>query len=577
MLGTIAGFWISLFLMVVIFVGIIAALVSSDVTSSVDIQKKSVLYLDLSGDMPERTQTDDLWSAIFENKKFGDSFIDVVNSIRLAKNDSKIEGLYINAGGSTAGFAAREEILNAIKDFKESGKWVYAYADSYSQGDYLISSCADSLFVNPVGAVGIHGVASQIPFFTGFLEKIGVKMQVVRVGSFKSAIEPFVNKTISEASRLQTQTMIDSIWKFYNLEVSENRKVGKNTVNLWADSMISTWDKTRLLESGAVSALRYRRNVEDLLISKCGKKDMDDMSLVTPSEYMMSQKMADGNKKHIAVLFAVGDIVDSGKWGIVGEKMAPEIIRLADDENVAALVLRVNSGGGSGFASEQIWEALEYFKSKDKEFYVSMGDYAASGGYYISCGADRIYADCTTITGSIGVFGMIPDFSGLVSDKLGITFANIESNPNAIFPNVMEPLSVQQLEALQHSVENFYEIFVNRVADGRDIPVENVKEIAQGRVWIGGDALRLGLVDEIGGLNNAISDISEKVGLSVEKVVYYPKIEDKLLLSLIANAQDNVNSHSVVFSEEAKSIVRFVERLGTLNPIQARMPELKIY
>lgn len=577
MLGTIAGFWISIGLLFLIGIGIVGALISTDSKTSFEVSKKSVLYLDLSGDIPERTEMGDIWTIIREGVPTGESLVDILNSVRLAKNDSKIEGIYINAAGSGAGYASREEIVNALRDFKESGKWVYAYADTYSQGDYLISSMADSLFVNPVGGVDVHGIASQTPFFTGLLEKLGIKVNIVRVGTYKSAVEPFMAKEMSPASREQTRVMIDSIWNYYVGVVSEGRDVSPSAVNLWADSIISTWKTEKLPMDGAVSALRYRRNVENMLKEKCDKEYDGELTLVKPSEYMLSVKEWNKDKKHIAVLFATGDIVDSGKGGIVGSKMAPEIIRLADDDEVGALVLRVNSGGGSGFASEQIWEALEYFKSKDKPFYVSMGDYAASGGYYISCGADRIFADRTTLTGSIGVFGMIPNFSGLVTDKLGITFSTVETNPNAAFPSLMTPMSKEQLDALQNSVDNFYDLFTRRVAEGRGMSQDAVKEIAEGRVWIGGDALRLGLVDEIGGLHEAVKAISGKSGIDADHVVYYPQIEDKLLVSLLSNAQNNMAQPAAIeFDSHAKSVINMLRGLSTMNPLQARMPELKM-
>lgn len=574
MLGTIAGFWISIGLLFFIGLAVVGAIVASGSKDSVDIQKNSILYLDLTGEITERTETGNLWQILRDGIPEGETLIDILNAVKAAKNDSKIEGIYINAAGSAAGYATREEIIAVLKDFKESGKWVYAYADSYAQGDYLVSTVADSVFVNPVGSVDVHGVASQTPFFTKFLEKVGVKMNIVRVGTYKSAVEPFMTTEMSPASREQTQVMLDSIWNYFSHEAASGRNVGVATFNMWADSMISTWSDADLLASQAVSALRYRRNVEVMLREKCDKDEDESLPLVTPAEYMLSKKPYDADKDHIAVLFASGDIVDSGEGGIVGAVMAPEIISLADDDNVQALVLRVNSGGGSGFASEQIWEALEYFKSKGKPFYVSMGDYAASGGYYISCGADRIYADRTTLTGSIGVFGMIPNFSGLVTDKLGITFSTVETNPNATFPSLMTPMSKEQEAALQRSVENFYELFTSRVAAGRGMAQDDVKKIAEGRVWVGGDALRLGLVDEIGGLDAAVNAIAEKAGLDADEVVYYPQTDDKLLMALIANAKKNVTVGATTFDAQALSVLRMLERLSTMTPVQARMPEI---
>lgn len=576
LLGTIAGFWISLALIFIIGIGVVGALVSNEVSTKVEVPKKSVLYLDLSGEITERSEIGDIWEIIQDGIPSGESLMDILNAIKLAKNDSKIEGIYINAAGSAAGYATREEIVNALEDFKSSGKWIYAYGDSYTQGDYILASVADSVFVNPVGSVDIHGCGSQLMFYKGVLDKLGVKINIVRVGTYKSAVEPFMTTEMSAASREQTQVMLDSIWQYCTEVISSNRNVAKSEINNWADSIIATWSSESLKSSGAVTALEYRRKVENLMKDLTDKDTDDKLELISPSSYMQSQKTFSANKDHIAVLFATGDIVDDGKGGIVGSVMAPQIVELADNDNVKALVLRVNSGGGSGFASEQIWEALEYFKSKGKPFYVSMGDYAASGGYYISCGADRIYADRTTLTGSIGVFGIVPNFSELITDKIGITFSTVETNPNVFFPDVMTPISQSQLDALQHSVENFYELFTRRVAEGRNIPQDDVKKIAEGRVWIGGDALKLGLIDELGGIESAIKAIANNVEMKADDVVYYPIIEDKLLMTILANARQNVSSGELQLNIEAAKAFNMLRKLKSMNPIQAKMPEISI-
>lgn len=574
MLGTIAGFWISLFLAVIVGVSVIGALISSGTSSKPSISDKSILYIDLSGSIPERYQPSDIWQIIRDNESDGEALVDILNAISLAADDSKIEGIYINAAGAAAGVATREEIINALTRFRDSGKWIYAYGDSYSQGDYMLASVADSLFVNPAGAVDMHGVAMQTPFYKGLLDKLGVKMNVVRVGTFKSAVEPFIHTEMSEASRLQNQVMVDSIWQYMSSTIAAGRNVSEAKVAVWADSIMTTWPATADLDCGAVSALSYRRIVENRLRELCDLDEGDDLPLVSPSEYMAAQKEVNASKDHIAVLFAFGDIVDNGEGGIVAADMVPEIIALADDDNVQAMVLRVNSGGGSAFASEQIWEALEYFKSKDKPLYVSMGDYAASGGYYISCGADRIFADRTTLTGSIGVFGIIPDFTGLVTDKLGITFSTVQSNPNAAFPSMTGGLNAAQTAALQRSVEDVYEQFTSRVAEGRHMAQDSVKLIAEGRVWTGGAALHLGLVDEIGGLTDAVEAIADEVGLDTDRVIYYPAVEEKLLSGIIADARRNVTVGNVSADRRLLLLMKALDRLATMNPVQARMPEV---
>ncbi len=576
MLGTIAGFWISLFLAVIVCVAVVGALVSSGSDSKPKISDNSILYLDLSADIPERYQQADVWQMLKNAEGDGDALVDILNAVRLAKNDSKIKGIYINAAGAGAGMATREELVSALRDFKSSGKWVYAYSDGYSQGDYLVASQADSVFVNPLGSVDVRGVSTSVPFFKGLMDKLGVKMQIVRVGTFKSAVEPFFADEMSPASRLQSQVMVDSIWRFMTSSVSSARGVSVADVNRWADSTLSFRWGQEALDVKAVSALHYRRGVEAMLRSKCGLSEDDELPFVTPTDYMSAQDGCSPSDDHIAVLFACGDIVDSGEGGIVGDQMVPEIISLADDEAVKALVLRVNSGGGSAFASEQIWEALQYFKGKGKPLYVSMGDYAASGGYYISCCADKIFADHTTLTGSIGVFGMIPDLSALVTDKLGVKFSIVSTNPNAAFPDLMRPMTSEQTAVIQGSVNKTYELFTSRVAEGRGISQDSVKAIAEGRVWTGGAALDLGLVDAIGGLDDAIKEIASEVGLDIDDVVQYPFVDEKFLARFFAEARKNVSVGSVEIDSETMRVIRFLDGLRTMNPVQARMTPLSV-
>lgn len=572
MLGSIAGFWISMAIAVFACIGIAGALIAENTDSTKSkIENKSVLYLDLTGTMRDRNQDLDFMQLLSGGDLDNDALIDVLDAIEMASTDKRIEGIYIKADGSSQGFATREEIVNALKAFKNSGKWIYAYGDSYTQGDYLLASIADEVVLNPLGNVDVHGVATQIPFFKELLDKIGVKIQIVRVGTFKSAVEPFMGTTMSDASRLQNQVMVDSLWNYMAGTISTGRDVSIEKVNSWADSLLAAQRAQAALANGAVSKLLYQREMDDLLREKLGLKHDDELPLVTPSMLLATKTKNYEKKAHIAVLFAEGDIVDTGNDGIVGDVMTPEIIKLADDDNVNALLMRVNSGGGSAFASEQIWEAIKYFKSKEKPVYVSMGDYAASGGYYISCGADRIFADHTTLTGSIGVFGMIPDFSGLVTDKLGIHFATVETNPNATFPDPMTGMTPQQHKIMQRSVEDIYEVFTMRVAEGRGMSQDSVKAIAEGRVWVGGQALNLGLVDEIGGFKDALAAIAEKVDLSVDQVVYYPKVSDQWLNQLILEARRSTGAGSLSLDAEAVNTLRTINMLRTQNPVQARV------
>ena len=441
LLGSVAGFWLSFFLLFFVIAAVAgAALAKSDNTTGVE--ESSILYLNLTGDITERQQDQSLFEMLESMKDDnGPVLSDMITAVRNAAQDSRIEGIYINAGGASMGVASRQELIEALLDFKKSDKWIIAYGNSYTQGDYLVASVADKIFLNPVGNVDLHGIAMQSPYFTGLLDKLGIKVQVVKVGTYKSAVEPYILTSMSEAARRQNSIYVDSIWDYYANTIGANREVEPATVSAWADSLTFAWTAEKALDNNLITATAYRRNVEDMLRELTDRDSDDDLPLVTPSEYVSAMKAVSADKDHIAVLYAVGDIVESGDGGIVGETLAPQIVKLADDDNINALVFRVNSGGGSAFASEQIWEALEYFKSTGKPFYVSMGDFAASGGYYISCGADRIFADATTLTGSIGVFGLIPDLSRLVTGKLGVTFSTLESSPNATIMSLTKPIT----------------------------------------------------------------------------------------------------------------------------------------
>lgn len=576
MLGTIAGLWIAITIFVIGIIAVAAAAIGAS-SSTVKVDDNSILYLNLNGDIAERYQQGNLVDFVRDFESRGQSLEQIITSIRLAANDRKIKGIYIDAAGSGMGVASRQELIETLNQFKESGKWIYAYADNYSQGDYLVASVADKIILNPVGNVDIHGVGAQTAFFTGLLDKLGIKIQVIKVGTYKSAVEPFILKSMSEPARHQTQVYVDSIWNFYAQTIATNRNVTPATVSSWADSLTFTWTADHALNAGIVTEIGYRRTVEDMLRDITHINSGDDLRLVTPESYLEanSKKLASGSKDHIAVLYAVGDIVEDGEGGIVGATMVPQIIKLADDDNVRALVLRVNSGGGSAFASEQIWEALEYFKSTGKPFYVSMGDYAASGGYYISCGADRIFADATTLTGSIGVFGMIPDLSGLVTDKLGVTFSTVASSPNASFMSLTAPMTPQQINAMQNYVEDTYATFTSRVAEGRHMDVDSVKAIAEGRVWVGSSALELGLVDELGTLDSAVKAIAAETGLDSDAWIAYPEIKNDFLERLIEETS-KMQTGGMTLDPETIKYILTAKRIVEMSPVQARMPEIII-
>ena len=576
MLGTIAGFWISLLILGLVGFGIIVGLVASASGSDVAVKKNSVLYIELSGLIPDRYQPADPLTIMRQQGDMSDALVDIVQAVRSAASDDRILGIYIDAAGSQIGKAAAEELVDALRDFKQSGKWVLAYGDNYEQTDYLVATQADAVYLNPVGAVNIHGLTTEVPFMKGLFDKLNIKMQVVRVGTYKSAVEPYILTEMSEPARLQMQVLLDTIWNYEKGAIAEARSLKAADVDNWADSMILCRPVKYMIDNGAVDSLLYRRQVEDILRERCDIDDDEDLPLITPTDYVSTMTPSSADNHHIAVLFASGDIVDSGEGGIVGDQMPSEIIALADDDNVKALVMRVNSPGGSAFASEQIWEALGYFKSKGKPFYVSMGNYAASGGYYISCGADKIYANRSTLTGSIGVFGVVPDLSGLMNNHLGITFSTVSTNPNAFGLSTNRAMTKAEFDAMQTHVEVVYDLFTKRVAEGRHISQDSVKVIGSGRVWSGADGLRIGLVDKIGTLSDAINDIAQQINIEPEKVVYYPAVEENFMQIIARHASQNMQVGGNRIDAETLKLIQFINYVRTMAPIQARMQSLEI-
>lgn len=594
MLGSLAAIWLTGIILFLGFFLVLASVVGRSLASAnslSEVRDKSVLYIDLSGTITERYTPGPLVEEIMQQKDGQLSLSDILSSIKEAANDDRIEGVYLYCGGASMGIASRQELIGAIEGFRKSGKWVLAYGDYYSQGDYYVACSADEIYLNPVGAVDVRGLASVTPFFKGLMDKMGIQMQIIKVGQYKSAVEPFILTEASEPSKQQTRRYVDGIWDVMVGYIAERRGVDPDSVQMWADDMAMTFSAETCVDKNIAGRLAYSREVEDILKNRCGLDKKDKLRVVTPEEYVMinGAGFESQSKQHIAVLYALGDIVDSGKGGIVSEDMVPEILRLSKDDNVSGMVLRVNSGGGSAFASEQIWDALEQFKAEGKPVYVSMGDVAASGGYYISCGADKIYADQTTLTGSIGIFGMIPCLKGLVTDKLGVAFSTVSTNPNASAPSLYEPMTPLQHKRMQDMVEHGYETFVGRVAQGRGMSVDSVKVIAEGRVWYGEDALSIGLVDELGGLDAAIRAMAERVGLDESDYVEYPAIHFPLLLMMLRQADvnasigdgivDMVGQYAVVCGESSSYAARFaslVEQFIGQSPLQARMEDVTI-
>ena len=574
--GTVAGIWFSILLFCIAgFVLLIVMFAGMGSSASKSVRKHSVLYIDLSAPISEYRQNVNLMTRL-QGEDPSVVLTDLTDAIDASADDDRIEGIFLECNGSTAGLAQRRAIIDALNRFRKSGKWVYAYGDTYTQADYYVAAAgADSLFVNPSGTIDIHGLAATTVFYKGLLDKLGVEMQVVKVGTYKSAVEPFILTSPSEASVEQQRLFLDNIWKTVTSDIAKARKVPADSVNAWAESLIMTADAKTYVKRRMADATAYRHafieRLEDLT-------DEDDIRLVTPAELLAAGafKEKKGNAT-IAVLYAEGDITEDGDGGIASSRLVPEILDLADDDDIDGLILRVNSGGGSAFASEQIWEALQQYKATTgNPFYVSMSDYAASGGYYISCGADKIYAEPLTLTGSIGIFGLIPNARGLLTDKLGLTTSTVSTNPGGFPPTIFEPMTEKQRTSMQSYVERGYELFVSRVAAGRHMKPEQVKLIAEGRVWDGTEALKNKLVDKLGGLEAALKDMAAQLNVETYTVERYPEVPDKLL-DIVMKMSTDVESSALerALGEDMK-LYEALRSLRSMSPVQARMQNIEI-
>ena len=576
MLGALTAFWISIMLLFIFGVIFAAGTIVSaigGINESVKVDKNSVVYLPLSGLIEER-QTAVEFAAFLNNEDRPASLDDMLRAISAAKGDDRIKGIFLDCRGASAGVATRMAVRRALSDFKSSGKWIVAYADNYTQGDYYVASVANNIYLNPVGMVDIRGLGSSVPFFKGLLDKLGVEMQIIKVGTYKSAVEPFILTSMSEPSREQTSVFLNNIWGQLTSDIHTSRNISVANLNLMADSLTSfSGDAAIFVDNKLVDGLKYRREVEAFLKEKLGQKKDDSLKSVDYYSYLQVADVPHekSEKNKIAVYYAFGDIVDTGTQGISAQQMVPDIINLAEDDDIKAMVLRVNSGGGSAFASEQIWEALGYFKSKGKKLYVSMGDYAASGGYYISCGADKIYAEPVTLTGSIGIFGMIPCIKQLTGN-IGVNFDFVTTNPNAAFPTIMEPMTPLQRNVMQGEVNAGYELFTKRCADGRHMPQDSIKVIGEGRVWDGIAAKKLGLVDTLGGLDMAVADLAKVMNFKKYQVVSYPA-PPKSFWDVLSDFDQQMKLRAV--REELGPVYPLFREYKTMmemSPLQARVP-----
>ena len=496
------------------------------------VSDNSILRIKLTGTVVDRSTPNNPLNQLLGRSEASSQGLDVlIDAIKTAKSDKRIKGIYIEGGTMSSDFATLQELRGALVDFKSSGKFIVSYADSYTQGAYYIASVGDRVLINPSGLLDWHGIAMQPMFWTGLMEKVGVKAQVFKVGTYKSAVEPFILKEMSPANREQVESMITDLWKETCTAVATSRKLSPDSLNAYADRYITLADGADYKRLKLVDDLTYVDQVREELRKRMNDKEV---TFVSPEVVAAQAEDTGDDDNQVAVYYASGNIVDVAGSGalmgggdeIIGSRVVEDLDKLANDKDVKAVVLRINSGGGSAYASEQMWRAVQLLKKK-KPVVVSMGGMAASGGYYMSCGANYIVAEPTTLTGSIGIFGLIPDFSGLVKDKLGLRFDVVKTNKASDFGTLSRPFDAAESAALQAHVNRGYALFLKRVADGRTaagrkMTPEAVDHIAQGRVWTGNQALKNGLVDKIGTLNDAILKAEQLAQTKNPAVVRYP-------------------------------------------------------
>lgn len=579
-LAVFAGVVLSVIILFSLGVSLIAGLAASGSVSE-PIKDNSVLVISLDGSIQERSDAaNDALSALTGKQ---DVTLDILlQSIKEAKTNKSIKGIYLEGGSPSADPASLQELRQALQDFKESGKWIYSHADNYTGGGYYVCSVADELTVNPIGTVDWHGMASEPMFFKEALEKIGVKVQVFKVGTYKSAVEPFVNTEMSKANREQVTAFLGSIWGTMLSDVALSREMSEEKLNAVADSFPAMQPTAKAVEWGLVDELAYTDQAKDKLKKRLKLAPNDKVNTVTPKQVVDNIPVKDKKEKKVAVYYAWGDIVNEasesmlmgGGHSIVGSVVANDLRKLREDPEVKAVVLRVNSGGGSVFASEEIWREMELLK-KEKKVVVSMGGMAASGGYYISCSADKIYAQPTTLTGSIGVFGMIPDASDLVTNKLGVKFDVVKTNKMSDMGSMSRPFNEEESRLIQANVENTYNQFIQRVSDGRGLAADSVRLIAEGRVWTGEQALKLGLVDELGSLDDAVAEAAQLAKLNKYSVNRYP--EPKSMFEQLLSGETADSYLNGKFREAmggAYEVMSLANSLGKQDRIQARIPFL---
>lgn len=566
-LGTIIGF---LFLSFCGLVFLILLIISG--SSIPTISPNSILKIELNGALEERYEDSPL------NDLLGEDYPtlgleQIIGSIYRAADDKNIRAIYLDAGSlSQATPAMAEEIRMALSDFKKSGKPVISYGDNYSQTNYYICSVADQVILNPSGQISWQGLVSEPVFYKELLQRIGVKMQVFRVGNYKSAVEPFTETEMSPANREQIQSYLGSIWNNMLQAVSQSRQIDPAALNRYADEFLSLAPATEMVQKKLADTLMYREDLKEYFQKKLKLKQAPQ--IITPAG-LENLPQETGPKEKIAVYYAFGDIVESpssmSMSEIASKEVCKDLTELAEDNQIKAVVIRINSGGGSAYASEQIWHSIQMLKSK-KPVIISMGGMAASGGYYMACAGSEIVTLPSTLTGSIGIFGMIPDMSNLLKEKLGLNFDAVKTNRHADFGTLSRPFNTEETALMQKYIEAGYQLFLKRVSEGRKLSLKQTAQLAEGRVWTGEQALENGLADRMGSLQTAIERAAQKAGIKQYAVTAYPKPQ-KWYETLLQDQQtDYIQSSLKSALGNYYEHIQFINKVNAMDPIQARMP-----
>ncbi len=578
MFASMLGFFLTSVVIFFIFIGFIVSLATFSTSEKVSVDKNSVLRLELTSEIVEREGRNPFESIDFSTGRPSSAIglNTLLKTIENAKEDKNISGIFLNVTHLQAGYSTIEDIRRALKDFQESGKFIIAYSEAYMQNAYYLASVADKVYLNPKGAIAFSGINAEIMFFKNMLDKLGIEPQIIRYGEYKSAGEPFFLEKMSEENREQILHYVNSIWNNVLKDIGDSRNLSINHLNNVADNLL-TRNAEKALENKMIDGIKYYDEIEKEINSLLGFENEDKkINFISYSRYKNAPTSdilkTRSTRNKIAVVYGMGTIIsgDGGERNIASDRIASEIRKARLDESIKAIVFRINSGGGSALASDVILREV-MLASKEKPVVASFGDIAASGGYYIACGADYIIANPNTITGSIGVFGLIPNMQEFFNEKLGITFDNVKTNELSDFGSVNRPLTETEKEIIQETIDDVYYTFIEHIANGRNLPIETVDEIGGGRVWSGIDAKKIGLIDDFGGLNYAIIKAAELAEIDKYRIVEYPERKDFFiqLMEDLGGIQDRWIKN--LLGNKYKYI-EMIDEAEEMTGIQARLP-----